>query len=266
MLVSTSDQIAKAPTNNSTAKAQYSFPKSQRFNKPSNTSEVFYDLPTTFSKRTTSFGYGKKYDFTSDKEKTPDPGAYNIDQNLVAKKPFSFGISRDSYKSFIQGHFKADPSVPGPGTYTIAPKFSNEGRKISMASKRKDIVPKFSIPGPGTYDQSWYKSPGRYVISTAKNLEVHTFSPKSSQRFPKESKKEAPEPGTYNVDKGFLNNTKILSTVKSSGSIKFGITERQFVYDLKKTPGPGSYRLPSEFGYYETPRNNTASLTSLVKK
>jgi hypothetical protein len=29
------------------------------------------------------------------------------------------------------------------------------------------------------------------------------------------------------------------------------------------TPGPGSYRLPSEFGYYESTKKKNASMTNL---
>ena len=96
------------------------------------------------------------------------------------------------------------------------------------------------------------KSSGQYIISSARNLEVHTFSPKSSSRFIKEEHKNFPDPCTYTVDKGFLLNSKILSTSKSSGAITFGLTSRDNNREVKYTPGPGSYRLPSEFGYYES--------------
>jgi hypothetical protein len=78
---------------------------------------------------------------------------------------------------------------------------------------------------------------------------------------------DAPAPGSYNIDKGFIGFNKVLSTCKSSGSIKFGFTGREFNYGIKNTPGPGSYRIPSEFGYYETPaKSQTASTQSLFTK
>ena len=262
MLGSDHNQIANSPTNTSTSKAQYSFPKSKRFpDLPSSTGK-FYDIPVSLSKRSTTFGYGNKSDFTSGKEKTPDPGTYKITTDISKGQAFSFGISRDQCKSYIEGHFKADPSVPGPGTYNFSPKFSREGIKISIGAKWSQKKITESVPGPGAYEQSWGKTPGHYVISTAKNLETHMFSPKSSARFPKTDTDKVPGPWTYNVDKGFLKNSKILSTCKSSGSIIIGATERKDGLPVKNTPGPGSYRLPSDFGYYDTPRANSKAMTS----
>lgn len=250
-MASNSAQIANSPTNNSTAKSQFSFPKAKRFPQVTAETGKFYDIPSTFSKRTTSFGYGKKYDFTSDKEKTPDPGAYQpVDPN-GKPKGFSFGSSRENCKRYIEGHYTADPSIPGPGAYAFTPKFSNEGRKITLSGKQPEPKVTEKVPGPGAYDQSWSHSSGKYIVSSARNIPVHSFSPKSSSRFPKEDKKVVPAPGAYNVDKGFLNYAKVLSTCKSSGSITFGLTGRSNAMDIKNTPGPGSYRIPSEFGYYE---------------
>ena len=258
------NHIVNAPTNNSTSKAQYSFQKAKRFSEKVSTTEKFYDIPATTSKRTTSFGYGGKYDFTSGKEKTPGPGTYNTSDK--ANNPgFSFGLSRENCKGFVQGASRSDPNIPGPGSYSFTPKFSNEGRKISLTGRGKESGPKESVPGPGAYDSKVSNSPGRYVVSNIKNLEVYSFSPKSS-KFPKDFKSEAPAPGTYNIDKGFIDFNKILSTCKSSGSIKFGFTGREFDYGIKNTPGPGSYRIPSEFGYYENSKPQSSSKSLIAKK
>lgn len=260
-------QIANAPTNNSTAKAQYSFQKAKRFVEKVDSTGKFYDIPASLNKRTTSFGYGNKYDFTSGKEKTPGPGTYQAPLDKPLNNGFSFGLSRENCKAFVKGAFNTDPTTPGPGSYSFIPKFSNEGRKISLTGRGKDEKTKDYVPGPGAYNQNVSSSPGRYVVSNIKNLEVYSFSPKASSKFPKDHQSEAPAPGAYDVDKGFLNYGKVLSTCKSSGSIKFGFTGREFDYGIKNTPGPGTYRLPSEFGYYETPaKSNTASTSSLVVK
>ena len=259
------NQIAKSATNNSTAKAQYSFSKAKRFPVKEDATGKFYDIPPALSKRFTSFGYGNKYDFTSDKEKTPDPGAYKVVKDINSEKAFSFGISRDACKRYVEGVFTADPSIPGPGTYEFSPKFSNEGRKISLGAKLLNVKSSEIMPGPGAYNHSWAISSGKYVISSARNLQVHSFPPKTSLRFPKESINKCPDPCTYNTDKGFVLNSKVLSTCKSSGSISFGLTSRDKNKEVTNTPGPGSYRLPSEFGYYETPKKNTqpTSFTNL---
>jgi len=230
------NHIVNAPTNNSTSKAQYSFQKAKRFSEKVSTTEKFYDIPATTSKRTTSFGYGGKYDFTSGKEKTPGPGTYNTSDK--ANNPgFSFGLSRENCKGFVQGASRSDPNIPGPGSYSFTPKFSNEGRKISLTGRGKESGPKESVPGPGAYDSKVSNSPGRYVVSNIKNL-----------------------------DKGFIDFNKILSTCKSSGSIKFGFTGREFDYGIKNTPGPGSYRIPSEFGYYENSKPQSSSKSLIAKK
>lgn len=268
MLASNHTQIANAPTNNSTAKSQFSFPKAKRFPEQSSATGKFYDIPPALNKRSASFGYGKKYDFTTEKEKTPDPGAYQAPLKIQPGGGFSFGLSRENCKTIFQGHFVADPKVPGPGTYSITPKFSNEGRKITLAGKRHLAKARDPVPGPGAYDQVLATSPGKFVLSTVRNLEVHTFSPRTSPRFQGLEKRQNPAPGSYNVDKGFMNYSKYLSTCKSSGSIAFGLTSRDFNYGIVNTPGPGSYRMPSEFGYYEVPhsRSQAVSIGSLQSK
>lgn len=260
-------QVVNAPTNTSTAKALYSFKKAKRFIEKIDSTGKFYDIPSAFDKRSTSFGYGKKYDFTGGKDKTPGPGSYKSLQEKPLNGGFSFGLSRENCKGFVKGAFNADPNIPGPGSYSFTPKFSNEGRKISLTGKAKDLKSKDLVPGPGTYNQNVSTSPGKYVVSNIKNLEVYSFSPKTTRALTKDKKCEMPAPGAYDVDKGFLNYGKVLSTCKSSGSIKFGFTEREFNYGIKNTPGPGSYKLPSEFGYYETPqKTSTASASSLINK
>jgi hypothetical protein len=265
MLITDRNQIVNAPTNNSTSKAQYSFQKAKRFLENSSSTSKFYDIPPSLNKRSTDFGRGGKYDFTSGKEKTPGPGTY---EKVDPRVPhgFTFGLSRETCKGFVQGASKADPSIPGPGAYSFTPKFSNEGRKISLTGRGKNSLNKDEVPGPGAYNSTVSTSPGRYVVSNIKNLEVYSFSQKGT-KFPKDNKNDCPAPGAYDVDKGFSGFNKVLSTCKSSGSIKFGNTERQFNYGIKNTPGPGSYRIPSEFGYYENPaKSQTASTQSLVIK
>ena len=251
MLASTSNQILTSPTNNSTAKAQYSFPKAARFPKTDSESHNFYNIPDSFSKRTTTFGYGHKYDFTSDKEKTPDPGAYKTESDILSRsKAFSFGISRDNCKQYIQGHFKADPTIPGPGTYSFSPKFGREGRNITLSGKKNETKTNDYVPGPGAYNQNLSKGNGEYLLSTCRSLESFKFNP-NSPRFPKDQVAVTPAPGSYETDKGFLKNSQILSTVKSSGARMFAKSERTPMILKSESPGPGCYRLPSEFGYYD---------------
>lgn len=240
-----------SPTNNSTAKAQYSFPKAERFPKEKVNSHNFYSIPDSLSKRTTTFGYGHKYDFTSDKEKTPDPGAYKTDTDILSKsKAFSFGISRESAKQFIKGQFKGDSSTPGPGAYSFSPKFGKEGKNITISGRKQVKKDNDFVPGPGAYNQSLSRGNGEYLLSTCKSLESFKFSP-NSPRFPKNQVEATPAPGCYEIDKGFLKNSQVLSTFKSSGARMFAKSQRTPLVLKSESPGPGCYRLPSEFGYYD---------------
>ena len=257
MLASSSAQILMSPTNNSTAKAHYSFPKAPRFPNSPPQSSNFYNITPALSQRATTFGYGNKSDFTSFKEKTPDPGEYKVSEDIKhTGKAFTFGISRSSSKQHIKDHFIADPSTPGPGTYTISPKFGREGRLITIGGKRQEKKAISESPGPGAYDQKWEISKGTYILSTHKNQVVHKFPPSSYTRFPKLNLDNLPSPGSYNIDKGFLKNSEVLSTVKSPGSTKFTSSSREFMNVQNENPGPGAYRLPSDFGHYESPRKN----------
>lgn len=76
-IVSTPAQILNSPANNSTAKMQYSFPKSPRFQYKVQSNPHFYDLPSTFDRRAAGIGYGTKSDFTKEKGRgVPSPDTY----------------------------------------------------------------------------------------------------------------------------------------------------------------------------------------------
>lgn len=73
MTISNCDEICRSPTNNSQSKMLYSFPKMTRFSSRKSIlysgflyrCNKFYDLPSTVTScRTTSLGFGNKYDFT----------------------------------------------------------------------------------------------------------------------------------------------------------------------------------------------------------
>lgn len=51
-------------------------------------------------------------------------------------KAYSFGIAREAYsKVFIKEHPPRDPTVPGPGQYTIPTVTGNENAKYTMRPK-----------------------------------------------------------------------------------------------------------------------------------
>lgn len=95
------EQIKNSPINNSKSKQAFSFGKGDRFSKKSALSAsagMMYNLPSSFNKRTTSFGYGQRGNFVGNSKNAPP--YYNIPSDFDQKKAhgFSFGISREYYK------------------------------------------------------------------------------------------------------------------------------------------------------------------------
>lgn len=87
------------PLNTSLSKMQYSFTKASRFLPSLRSScEIYYSVPDGKSKRSTSFGFGNKLNFSVDISGAPPPGTY-APERLFDKSPksrgFSFGFGRD---------------------------------------------------------------------------------------------------------------------------------------------------------------------------
>ena len=71
------DQINRSQLNSSPSKFRYSFSKDDRFAKiNSNCPLAYYNVNDVRGKRSTSFGYGIKSDFTKDKANSPSPDNY----------------------------------------------------------------------------------------------------------------------------------------------------------------------------------------------
>jgi hypothetical protein len=103
IIIAAGETISKSPLNNSPSKMMYSFPKTQRFfyqKRP--VCDTLYVCPDNKPKRSTSFGYGNKYDFTKTKNTAP---YYNLPTDFDPKKSYhpkySFGISRSFYEKVI---------------------------------------------------------------------------------------------------------------------------------------------------------------------
>ena len=63
--------------------------------------------------------------------------------------------------------------------------------------------------------------------------------------------REVPGPGQYE-SKDYSDGSYFLSSYKNPGVRKFGTEQRLSARHLKiDTPGPGTYRPPSDFGYVE---------------
>lgn len=233
-------------------------------------SHAFYDLPPVKSKRSTTFGYGNKYDFTQGQSNNPPPNAYTVKGAIdgSTKKGFSFGLSREQML-ITGGAFVGDKTSPGPGAYDV-----RETNKVSLAysfrprtNSLESHNTSLKAPGPGQYPLLETISPkGKIFISKYKSAATTVFSPASSDRFAKKEDGEKPGPGAYNV--GNEINPKgsyFLSKYKTNVGRTFGISMRKQASTgtlRSEVPGPGSYRLPSDFGIYESKTHRVQPLTT----
>lgn len=96
------EKTVKSPINRSKSKQSFSFSKCVRFDEmKSQSSKTFtYELPTLKNRRSTSMGFGKKFDFVIKHINKKAP-FYDIPSEFNPKKPptpaFSFGIARHFY-------------------------------------------------------------------------------------------------------------------------------------------------------------------------
>lgn len=193
----------------------------------------------------------------------PPPGSYEP-LTQFAKTPkgkaFSFGLPYSTYsKVYSEIDKSPDKAVPGPGTYDIPQICGNEGLKYTLKPRLSNSMLKYAagIPGPGTYEapQTISKT-GIYFNSKFRNSRAGVFSPSRSQRFisyNKDDVRNVPGPGTYNPSASITKDGNyFVSKFQSSMCRTFYHFNRETMSGARKTkgiPGPGSYRLPSDFGY-----------------
>ena len=249
MKVISGEPICNSPLNHSKSKYMYSFSKAQRFPviNRSYAANNFYNLPSMRMKRSTSIGYGTKYDFTRD-AKSKSPVFYNFKSDFDPKRPngprYSFGLGRDRmYRAF-------DNSCPGPAKYNILKPFGKDGIKYTMRIKytRTNSTDNIWTPGPGAYSAVTKINPnGTYIVSKNENVHPVEFSKDKSERF---NYHYDVTPGPSDYRKSSLFGKIFESRFRSTNGItmrpKFKITDSRDCY-----PGPGAYKFFSEFGIYE---------------
>ena len=250
MKVISGEPICNSHLNHSKSKFMYSFGKAERFPKINNTYDrghQFYNLPSMKESRTTSLGYGTKYDFTKD-AKSKSKVFYDFKSDFDQRNPrgprYSFGIGRDHmYKSL-------DYTGPGPGKYNVRKPFGRDAAKYSfrMRLKRSSSCDDFGSPGPGAYKPVTRINPsGTYIVSKNENVHPVEFSKDKTERFIYHYDNT---PGPSDYKKGSLFGKIFESRFRSTNGIsmrpKFKVTDSRDNY-----PGPGSYQIFSEFGIYE---------------
>ncbi len=249
MKVISGEPICNSPLNHSKSKFMYSFGRAQRFPSISTSfsGQFFYNLPSMKMKRSTSIGYGTKYDFTRD-AKSKSPVFYNFKSDFDPKNPsgpsYTFGLGRDRmYKTY-------DYSSPGPAKYNYLRPFGKDGIKYTMRIKynRSASMENLGYPGPGAYKPVTKINPeGTYIVSKNENVHPVEFSKDKSQRF---NYHFEVTPGPSDYKKGSLFGKIFESRFRSTNGIsmrpKFKIVDSRDRY-----PGPGAYKFFSEFGIYE---------------
>ena len=192
----TQEQIVKHLENSSPTKFMYSFGRAKRF--PNNIkacSNAFYELPSIRTNRSTSFGYGTKFDFTkSSNTKTEFVSIRrDFDVNNSRGPKYSFGACRDAYaKAFCPGYKNVDKNVPGPGKYNYLKTFGSDSPQYSIHQKLlygSIFNVNNKTPGPGVYRPVIeINDKGKCPLSKFKNSNVLNFGSNSCNRFEYKSK------------------------------------------------------------------------------
>lgn len=175
------------------------------------------------------------------------------------RRTFSFGAGREDFNTSCYNKKQyTDPQIPGPGTYTYKNMTVGvNARKNSCHGKLEGFGPaesamKEGVPGPGMYkDQLALDKVGKYHISTYNNSKASRFNP--GNRFKSVQPHPVPGPGTYEQGgltckavQGCSNFHSILTR-----TLKTTEKQRPEFGGRFKTPGPGTYRPPSDFGYVD---------------
>ena len=238
--------------NNSKSKQMFSFGKAKRFNlRTECLSNSFYNIPSTLSKRGTSFGYGHKTDITlmdnfSDKFKI-NPPLYELskikDSSHKNSPKFSFGSK--NYNLIGINKF----ITPGPN-YEIREVFGKGRPKYSFHIRNEYKGDNFISPGPGCYESVGLSGDGKYFSSKTRNISTSTWSKSKSPRFTKI------KPATdlsYNLGGLISGNGKCFNSKYSSSPAKSMGIKLSSIFDVQNknfNPGPGEYETYSEFDNY----------------
>ena len=258
----TKQQVCDAQWNKSLAKMLYTFPKADRFRdlKPTNR-PIAYELPSTKMIRTTTMGWGERSDFTKGKRA---PIFYKVkrdfDEGTQIGPMYSLGQPREVYKKvFNPNSMQADSCVPGPGTYHVKETLGEENPQYSMAPKTfvDENKGRRGFPGPGTYENKLeINGDGLVPVSTIENTRPVNFSLYKDKRFNYKCKtyfflimfidNKNPAPNQYKI-RGLIGRPLFNSKYGSSKMITMGPLTT-FGGRKDNFPGPGSYKVYSEFG------------------
>lgn len=139
---------------------------------------------------------------------------------------------------------------PGPGSYDVGTTLSKSAYSLTGKPHEEDKE-KMRIPGPGSYPAAFcINEKGSYFLSKYKNSCVRNFSKIGGRTETHLTK--VPGPGAYDTSHADLSpqGRYVSSKMGNCLTRKFAITTRKPIAENNENPGPGNYKLPSEFGHY----------------
>ena len=258
----------KVIINNSTSKEMYSFPTTKRFpDFVRDDSPFFYNIPTTITKRSTSFGFGTKVAFP-DNNKYPGPGAYdqllkinNKGRYIISELPNSIQNTFGSEIRFKNN--STNTETPAPNAYNPESLIKGNGiiynsrykTKLgkSMGQRLRKIGEKLITPGPGSYNHMNMNLKGKYPSSTLSNSILNKFG--DEKRFIYLKGNETPAPNAYNPE-SMTKGNGIIYNSRYNTNLGKSMSWRLNEFSKSATPGPGAYEFFSEFeGFYKYGKN-----------
>lgn len=265
-MITTPEQIHNHPSNNSPTKAQFSFPHAERFNisnKVNQCAVAYYEVKDSVyrNQRTTSLGKGQKYDFTRNGKDNPGPNAYYPTNLTIAsenKKGPCFGVSREKMTNQgLSQILKTSKNIPGPGAYE--PLLPKTQQTVSFHLKLENKKLGITNIGPGSYNINSTFEPNKPIFNSkhrsVKGVKFGQALQKENNIDEKDNNKVLP----MVVDKTYqlnANGNYFNSKYPNSKCRSFGKATRDSKQKGIANPGPGQYRMPSEFGIYESNRAN----------
>ncbi|CAG9330272.1 unnamed protein product [Blepharisma stoltei] len=193
---------AKSPTNAPAISligknsSHWTFGKASRFRylKRSITPD-FTTLPSTLGKRTTTFGYGKRWIPQNSKGRdSPSPTTYHPPSCFdLEKKAPSFGLRCHTDRTV-----ETKKAIPGPGSYNPYSPMGHRGPKFTF-SPRIEHRMKACTPPPDNY------CPNFNLVEKA-NYSAIGFGIGDRSKSPLSRRESSPGPGTYEIPSGFRSN------------------------------------------------------------
>ena len=245
--------ILSSALNTSKSKAAYSFGKQIRFknNIQKDNYYSFYNLPSTITSRSTSIGFGNKYDFTKRKNLS---GEYlyipinNFDSKY--KNSPSYTISKKNSLK-LKKIFPIDYINCSKNLGDFSPKYS-----IGLKMKKKPLSKLEIFPGPGNYyNERNHKLLKSYSSNFSNAVRIRLDL--NEKRFKSYKGNLSPGPGEYKIPSllnknGFIFQSNFKSELGRSfiGKNIGSCDNNKFRNLYLNFPGPGKYNFFSEFEGY----------------